>query len=191
MRYLIGTNVETGIVATASGTQATAYQLQAQISRVDTCASSLDSVALPKITQLQSNDARPGMVGQLVFVTNNGAKPCQIYGVTPDTINGVATATGVLIPNGATFIAWADSYNQTTNVGTWQAILQRGGGELLTATLAVGAPISESNATPVDVLTLAVTPGTWDVSATIDRVLTGTTATIYGGGIGVIGTGGL
>lgn len=185
-RYLGGTNVETGITATASGTQATAYALTAQMSRIDTVATPLDSVALPKITQRQLNEANPGALGMLMFVCNNdSADACQVYGATPDTINGVATATGVLLPAGACLIAWAISYNQTTGVGQWNASIigGGGGGELATTTVATAGSIAIVSATPVTIATLSLAAGTWDVSGTIDRNLTGVTATIYGTGI--------
>lgn len=186
-RYLTCTNFETGITATASGTQTTAYQLQAQASRIDTCATALDSVALPKIGPFAVGDARPGGLGMVCFVRNAGATACQVFGGTnaKDTINGVATATGVTLPAGALMIAWPTSYTLSTDVGAWDAMISLGGGggELLTTTVASGAAVAETTATPVDVCTLSVTPGTWDVSGTVDRTLTGTTATIYGAGI--------
>jgi len=57
-------------------------------------------------------------------------------------------------------------------------------GELITATVAVGSPVSETTATPVNVTSISLTAGDWDVSAVVDRVLTGTTASIYGAGLG-------
>ncbi len=56
-------------------------------------------------------------------------------------------------------------------------------GEYLSTTVAVGDAVSETTATPVDVCTLSLTPGDWDVSGVINRVLTGTTATVYGAAI--------
>jgi hypothetical protein len=58
-------------------------------------------------------------------------------------------------------------------------------GELITSTVAVGAPVSETTATPVDVTSISLTAGDWEVSGQVDRVLTGVTATIYGAGLGV------
>lgn len=58
-------------------------------------------------------------------------------------------------------------------------------GELITATVAVGSPVSETTATPVNVTSIVLTAGDWDVSAVVDRVLGGTTATVYGAGLGV------
>lgn len=52
-------------------------------------------------------------------------------------------------------------------------------GEYKSTTVAIGSAVAETTATPVDVATLALTAGDWDVSGTIDRVLTGTTATQY------------
>lgn len=186
-RYLAGTNFETGITATASGTQAAAYQLSAQMSDISVCATALDSVALPKITVRAPNEANPGSLGMLVFVYNGGAAAAQVYGGTnaKDTINGVATATGVLLPAGALMFAWPTSYTQSTDVGTWRAMISAGGGggELLTSTLAAGSALSETTATPLNVTSLSVTPGTWDLAGVVDRTLTGTTATIYNAGI--------
>jgi len=56
-------------------------------------------------------------------------------------------------------------------------------GEYLETTVLVGADDSETTVTPVDVATLALTAGDWEVSGTVNRVLTGTTATAYGAAI--------
>lgn len=123
-RYITGTNVETGITATASGNQSNAYALTAQISRIDTVGSGNDSVALPKITVSADSVAYPGQVGMIMFVRNNaGANSMQVYGTTPDTINSVATGTGVAVAAGKSAIFWCDGYTQSTNVGTWQMVL--------------------------------------------------------------------
>jgi hypothetical protein len=83
-------SVETGITATASGTQATAYQLTARLNRIATCATNNDSVALP-----------PPELGLQIEIYNDGAATAQVYGyaATADTIDGVATATGVVLTN--------------------------------------------------------------------------------------------
>lgn len=182
-RYLTMANIETGITATASGGQSTAYQLNAQHSVIATVATAGDSVALPKIYPFAAGDARPGGVGMVITVKNNGAHPCQVYGVTPDTINAIATGTGVLLAAGAMLVATASGYTQSTNVGLWDGIIVQNGGEVQTTTVAVGSAVSETTATPVDVCTLSLEPGTWEVEAVVQRVLTGTTATIYGAGI--------
>src|SRR5258708_9836182 len=119
-RYLYGTNLETGITALAGGGQTGATALTAEVSRVDTVASGNDSVSLRKITLATPFEAKPGGLGFIMFVRNNGANSMQVFGATPDTINAVATGTGVAVGSGKSAIFWVDSFNQTTNVGTWQ-----------------------------------------------------------------------
>lgn len=75
----------TGLVAKAGGVQATAILLTAQFNRVDTVATTADAVKLPP----------PSFLGQEVGVMNNGANSAQVFGSGTDTINGVATATGI------------------------------------------------------------------------------------------------
>lgn len=72
------------ITAFAGGGQASATALTSMINRVTTVATAGDSVKLPA--------AAPGLD---VIVINSGANPMQVYGAGTDTINGVATATGV------------------------------------------------------------------------------------------------
>ena len=86
------TGVEDTLTAHAGGTQAAALALSAtkNYHRISVCATAADSVALPAAT-----------VGQAHFVRNDGVASCQVFGTTPDTIDGVATATGVPLPAGA------------------------------------------------------------------------------------------
>lgn len=75
-----------GITAHAGGGQASAVALTGAVNRVDTVATAADSVALPA----------PTTVGQQIVVINNAAvNSMQVFGSGTDTINGVATATGV------------------------------------------------------------------------------------------------
>lgn len=85
------TGVEDTLTAHAGGTQAAALALSAtkNYHRISVCATAGDSVLLP-----------PATVGQSHFVRNDGAASCQVYGTSPDTIDGVATATGVAVPAG-------------------------------------------------------------------------------------------
>ncbi len=85
------TGVEDGLTAHAGGTQAAALALSStkNFHRVSVCATEGDSVLLP-----------PATVGQQHFVRNDGAASCQVFGTSPDTIDGVATATGVALPAG-------------------------------------------------------------------------------------------
>lgn len=78
--------VTDAIVATPGGTQATAIALTSAINRIGTCATAADSVKLPL-----------AVAGLEVFVANRGAASCQVFGSGTDTINGVATATGVAL----------------------------------------------------------------------------------------------
>jgi hypothetical protein len=56
-------------------------------------------------------------------------------------------------------------------------------GEFKITTVAVGNVVSETTNTPVDVCSLSLTAGGWDVSGVINRSLGGTTATRYAGAI--------
>lgn len=85
----LGTPV-TGITAHAGGGQASATLLTANINDVGTVATAADSVKLPP----------PTIPGQIIVVANNGANAMQVFGSGTDTINGVATATGVSQPAG-------------------------------------------------------------------------------------------
>lgn len=79
--------IETGITATASGTQATAYQLTKGFNVLATVATNADSVKLP-------TDRK---VGDEIVIVNDGAANAQVFGAGTDTIDGVATATGVVL----------------------------------------------------------------------------------------------
>ena len=80
-------SAEDNIVASATQTQAAAYQLTAQMSRVVTVASSGNGVGLP-----------PAQVGKSIVIDNshasNGITVFAAVG-TSDTINGTAGATGI------------------------------------------------------------------------------------------------
>jgi hypothetical protein len=78
-----------GLTATAGGTKAAALKLVGTINQIAVCATAADSVILPL--------AKRGMP---VFVINDGAASCQVYGVGTDTIDAVATATGKALANG-------------------------------------------------------------------------------------------
>jgi hypothetical protein len=73
-----------GLTAHAGGGQANALQLVNELNRVSTVATSGDSVALPV--------SAPGLT---IILENAGANPMQVYGLGTDTINSVASGTGV------------------------------------------------------------------------------------------------
>jgi hypothetical protein len=81
----------TGFVALAGGGQTGATQLLGTIARVDTVATAADSVMLPA-----SGTGKP------IVVINNTATSMQVFGQAGDTINGVATGTGVAQAAGKT-----------------------------------------------------------------------------------------
>lgn len=90
--YLIEPSLA-GITAHASGGQSSATQLSNEVNQIATVATAGDSVKLP-----------PSIAGLTIMVINNGSKPAQVYGSGTDTINGVATSTGVSqMPNSVAF----------------------------------------------------------------------------------------
>lgn len=74
-----------GIVAQADGTKANATVLNYGLNQVDSVVGSNDSVLLP-----------PAVPRAMVILINNDASNAmQVFGQGTDTINGVATGTGV------------------------------------------------------------------------------------------------
>jgi hypothetical protein len=73
-----------GLTAHAGGGQGSALALTAMVNRVTTVATAGDSVALPAAVS-----------GLMITIINRGANSLQVFGAGTDTINGVATATGV------------------------------------------------------------------------------------------------
>lgn len=116
-KYAALTDTENGITAAAGGTQSAATKLTCASNYVSTVASGNDSVALPKIV------LTPGVfgsVGTIIFVGNGTVSTSmQVFGVTPDTINGSATGTGVAVAGGVNVWFVATGYTASTNVGTW------------------------------------------------------------------------
>lgn len=92
------------VTAFATGGQTSATQLTSNINRISVCATAGDSVKLPLAA-----------AGSTVIVINDGAAAAQVFGKTTDTINSIATATGVTLPAGAVAIFFA-----TTTIN-WRA----------------------------------------------------------------------
>lgn len=108
---LIGSQMNVGnlgLVARAGGGQALATQMDYGLNTVTTVATAADSVKLP-----------PAVAGASVFVRNNAANAMQVFGSGIDTINGVATATGV--SQAATSGVWyvAQSTGTSGVAGNW------------------------------------------------------------------------
>lgn len=72
---------------------------------------------------------------------------------------------------------------QITGTGTNDAAAAGKVGELITTTVAVGSAVAVSTATGVNVASVSLTAGDWDVSGMIDYVLTGVTATLFNAAI--------
>lgn len=72
------------LTATASGTQTTALLLAATANNVTVVATAADAVRLPL-----------AVAGMKVYIQNSSANSMQVFGSGTDTINNVATATGV------------------------------------------------------------------------------------------------
>jgi hypothetical protein len=82
--------VQNGLTAHAGGGQASALALTATYCRVTTVATAADSVKLI-----------PAVIGAQQTVRNDAAtNSMQLFGSGTDTINGVATATGVAVAAG-------------------------------------------------------------------------------------------
>ncbi len=105
------TPVVTGLTAHSGGGQSSATALTlGAFNNITTVAVAADSVKLPA-----------SFVGATAVVSNQGANAAQIFGTSPDTINGVATGTGISIPVGAIFVFTC------AVVGNWLQNVQSGG----------------------------------------------------------------
>ncbi len=82
---------EDSVTAHAGGTKALATALSATVNlhRISVCATAGDSVLMP-----------PALVGQAHYLRNGGAAAAQVFGQSNDTINSVATATGISLEAG-------------------------------------------------------------------------------------------
>lgn len=100
------------IVARAGGGKANATRITSPNALVTTAASGNDSVLLP-----------PGYIGLQVFLANAGAQSIQVFGANSDTINGVATGTGVAQAAGLSAIYRCLAYDPTTKVASWYRVL--------------------------------------------------------------------
>jgi hypothetical protein len=103
--FVLG-SAEAGITAQADGTKANATPLTCRLNQIATVAGANDSVLLP-----------PGEVGMEVFIANDGANVIQVFGAGSDTIDAVATATGVVLTNAER--AWYYCVSVASGVGAW------------------------------------------------------------------------
>ena len=82
------TAITDGITAHAGGTKVAAVPLTSKWNRLSVVATGGDSVLLPVAA-----------VGTEVLIINGGAAAAQVFGAGTDTVDGVATGTGVVLTN--------------------------------------------------------------------------------------------
>lgn len=99
------------LVAAAGGTKAAALLLTSGYNRVITVATTADSVKLPAVT---ADD-----IGLEVIVVNDGANALQAFGSNSDTIDGIATGTGVALSAAKRASFLLSTYS--SGVGKWQS----------------------------------------------------------------------
>lgn len=128
--YSYLTNLEAGITAHAGGGQSAGYQLAAQMNRITTVATAADSTVLPKISA-QVNT--PGSLGWICLVDNRGSSTMQVFGRSSDTINGIATGTGIALGAGGAALFYASNYTQATDIGDWSLIASAAGGGVISS----------------------------------------------------------
>lgn len=104
-------STSSGLTAHASGGQTNALLLTSQLNVVTTVANANDSLKLP-VTAAATSTAG-STVGRFVVVVNTTVTSLQVYGSGTDTINAVATGTGVAVAGGKTAIFFNNA------VGTW------------------------------------------------------------------------
>lgn len=109
LAQLIG-SVQNNITAQADGTKANATQITGAKARVTVSAGAADSVKLP-----------PGYPGLEITIMNSGASSIQVFGSGNDTINDVATGTGVTQNNGVSAVYTC--YDVVSGVGKWGRVL--------------------------------------------------------------------
>lgn len=98
------------ITAQADGTKANATQITGVKCYVGTSAGAADSVILP-----------PGYPGLEITIFNGGASSIQVFGSGNDTINGIATGTGVTQNNAISAVYTC--YAVVAGVGIWGRVL--------------------------------------------------------------------
>ena len=97
------------VTAAAGGTKAAALALTAGNVNISVCATAADSVLLPL--------AQAGLV---MNISNSGAASAQVFGAGTDTINDVATGTGVAQANGKSAVYFCTA---SAPAGKWYRVL--------------------------------------------------------------------
>jgi hypothetical protein len=106
-------NVNLGVTAQAGGGQTSATLLEYGYNTVTVVATNADSVKLP-----------PSYAGAMVIIANDdAAQSTTVYGSGIDTVNNVATATGVSLAAGKTCIYIASATGTSSAAANWSTIL--------------------------------------------------------------------
>ena len=105
--------VNAAVASAAGGGQTNATALAATANIVTTVASANDSVKLPL--------AQKGM--KILVHNGHASNSMQVFGAGVDTINGVATATGVAQAAGKSALYYAVADGDGTAVGAWFRVL--------------------------------------------------------------------
>lgn len=159
---------QTGIVAHSGGGKTAAFPLSATLNRVSTAAAAADSVLLP-----------PAGAGLRITIINDSANSIQVFGSGTDTINGVATGTGVLQVAGSQVIYTSTAAGAYTSGSS----LPAGASGTFTANGATPVTVTNANVTANSqvLVTLKTVGGTVGTSAPNVRTITaGTGFTIAG-----------
>ena len=134
------------ITAKAGGGQTSATPLTTEVNRITTAATAGDSVGLPA-----------AIAGLTIFVINHGAKSIQVYGAGTDTINDVATATGITQMQGSNTIYTCTTtgkwYSNGTAEGYFGSFLTQSSVDSITAHAGGG----QGSATPLTAMINRVT----------------------------------
>ncbi len=155
---------EDSITARAGGGKGSATALSATVNlhRISVCATAGDSVLMPA-----------ALAGQAHFLRNDGVAASQVFGAGSDTINGVATGTGVSLAAGSgTWLSCETSGNWTTS---WTAIANVAGLGAGVATALAIAPLATGGVLKEGSAIGATTP-----AAITGTALTGTSALVTG-----------
>ncbi len=117
-----------------------------------------------------------------VVLTNPGNVPTITVQGQPDNIdiNLAPKGSGKVNASGGINATGANSFTGTT---TNDAALAGQIGEYASAVVPIGSPVSLTNNTGVNAVTLELTAGDWDVSGAVNFIQTGATATAITAGI--------
>ncbi len=113
-----------GVTAAAGGGQANATLITDGCNKITTVAAPNDSVKLTNSFQGEGNlNGYTG--GMTVYMTNQSANSCQVFGSGIDTINAAATGTGVALAAGknAVFFCTRSANPVTGTAGEWYMVL--------------------------------------------------------------------